>query len=81
MTDSMKNKILLAVGRAGKVEDTRDLVADAADSTHSIIHLLYSLRNQGLVTFRYAKAGTKQQRPRRIQLTLLGETQFKELTR
>ena len=26
-------------------------------------------------------AGTKQQRPRRIQLTLLGEKQFKELTR
>lgn len=79
MTLSQKQRVLIGIGRRGRLDDTRELVTEIGNDTHNIIHLLYSLRRDGLIKF-YRNTNGTVQRPCRIQLTPKGEKTYQELT-
>ena len=76
----IKNGIILAVARHGTVKRPRDITVEVNADEHSIIHILYSLHRQNILTFREKKRGTVQE-PVRIRLTPHGESEARRLQR
>lgn len=75
--DGTKRRILRAIAKRGTVDNPKDIVTEVGlgAGVHSIVHQLWRLQKQGLVTFRE----TKHRRIlRNIRLTPRGEEEAGE---
>jgi hypothetical protein len=70
MSNSLRARIIQVLSSVGAMKDAVELrrVLGADDDTHSIVHLLGSLKQQGIVAYREEKRGTVQE-PVDIRLT------------
>lgn len=63
-----KDRILAEIARRGRVTDPKELVLAAGTDVHHVVHLVWRLQKQGLITFRQEREGGRTV-PRRIRLT------------
>ena len=74
---STKTKVLIGIKTRGKVKQARDLELDSGTDEHNLVHILHSLRKQGLIGFKINGKGRVAE-PMNIVLTKSGE---RELTK
>lgn len=81
MSTTIKDRILLELARrGGRVKDPLELVTGVGQGAgvHSIVHVLWRLRRDGLVAFRESKVG-RANVPRDIEITSLGVRRISRL--
>lgn len=77
---TVKQKILLGIAKKRQVDNPFDLQIDANTDMHNIVHVLYRLNRQGMISFKEIRDGTRQM-PTKIVLTRVGEKEVRRLQR
>ena len=75
---SIKYELLVGIHELGTVNQPKDLQPYAANGVHSIIHVLWRLQKQGLISMTERKVEGRPHIPTRIQLTEAGLAALKE---
>lgn len=78
---TIKDRLILGIGRRQPVADPHDLKIDAQTGVHDIVHVLWRLQKDGMVIFQERKPGRSSSIPRNIELTPTGQERYRELTK
>src|SRR5512146_2532049 len=66
---SSRMRVLAAIVRRGRIDNPHELQLDAGTNTHHVVHLLYGLRDAGLIEFRTGKPPTWKGKPQTGSIT------------